>query len=75
MDSSWPEKSRVDIHYLLNCIESQLIVDKPSIDARDYFNLASRCIEHVLEQFDRQIERLQYYRNWNRQRDAGDIEG
>lgn len=63
VDSSWPEKSRVDIHYLLNCIESQLIVDKPSIDARDYFNLASRCIEHVLEQFDRQIERLQYYRN------------
>lgn len=63
VDSSWPEKSRVEIHYLLRCIESQLIIDKPSIDASEYFRLATRCIEHVLEQFDRQIERLQYYRN------------
>ncbi len=63
VDSSWPEKSRIEIHYLLRCIESQLIVDKPSIDASEYFRLATRCIEHVLEQFDRQIERLQYYRN------------
>lgn len=63
VDSSWPEKSRVEIHYLLRCIESQLIVDKPSIDASEYFKLATRCIEHVLEQFDRQIDRLQYYRN------------
>ncbi|HTF98426.1 MAG TPA: nitrate- and nitrite sensing domain-containing protein [Cellvibrio sp.] len=63
VDSSWPEKSRVEIHYLLRCIESQLIIDKPSIDANEYFRLATRCIEHVLEQFDRQIDRLQYYRN------------
>lgn len=63
VDSSWPEKSRIDIQYLLNCIESQLIVNHPTIDAREYFNLATRCIEHVLEQFDRQIDRLQYYRN------------
>ncbi|HEY8941705.1 MAG TPA: nitrate- and nitrite sensing domain-containing protein [Cellvibrio sp.] len=63
VDASWPEKSRVEIHYLLRCIESQLIVDKPSIDASEYFKLATRCIEHVLEQFDRQIDRLQYYRN------------
>lgn len=62
VDSSWPEKSRVEIQYLLRCIESQLIVDKPSIDAGEYFKLATRCIEHVLDQFDRQIERLQYYR-------------
>lgn len=63
VDSSWPEKSRVEIHYLLRCIESQLIADKPSIDASEYFRLATRCIEHVLDQFDRQIDRLQYYRN------------
>lgn len=63
VDASWPEKSRTEIHYLLRCIESQLIIDKPSIDASEYFKLATRCIEHVLEQFDRQIERLQYYRN------------
>lgn len=63
VDASWPEKARVEIHYLLRCIETQLISDRPSIDANEYFKLASRCIEHVLEQFDRQIERLQYYRN------------
>lgn len=63
VDSSWPEKSRTEIQYLLRCIESRLIVEKPNIDASEYFKLATRCIEHVLEQFDRQIERLQYYRN------------
>lgn len=63
VDSSWPDKSRVEIQQLLRCIETQLIIDQPSIQAGDYFKLATRCIEHVLEQFDRQIERLQYYRN------------
>lgn len=63
MDSSWPDKSRVEIQQLLRCIETQLIIDHPSIQAGDYFKLATRCIEHVLDQFDRQIDRLLYYRN------------
>ena len=63
VDASWPEKSRVEIQQLLSCIETQLVIDYPSIQANDYFSLATRCIDHVLEQFDRQIERLQYYRN------------
>lgn len=63
VDSSWPDKSRSEIQQLLRCIETQLIVDQPSIQAGDYFTLATRCIEHVLDQFDRQIDRLQYYRN------------
>lgn len=63
VDASWPDKSRVEIQQLLRCIETQLIVDRPSIPANDYFSLATRCIEHVLEQFDRQIDRLQYFRN------------
>lgn len=63
VDSSWPDKSRVEIQQLLRCIETQLIIDHPSIQAGDYFKLATRCIEHVLDQFDRQIDRLQYYRN------------
>lgn len=63
VDASWPDKSRVEIQQLLRCIETQLIVDHPSIQASDYFKLATRCIEHVLDQFDRQIDRLQYYRN------------
>jgi hypothetical protein len=63
VDSSWPDKSRVEIQQLLRCIETQLIIEHPSIQASDYFKLATRCIEHVLDQFDRQIDRLQYYRN------------
>jgi len=63
VDSSWPDKSRVEIQQLLRCIETQIIVEHPSIQASDYFKLATSCIEHVLDQFDRQIERLQYYRN------------
>ena len=63
VDSSWPDKSRVEIQQLLRCIETELIIERPSIQAVDYFTLASRCIEHVLDQFDRQIDRLQYYRN------------
>jgi hypothetical protein len=63
VDSSWPDKSRIEIQQLLRCIETQLIGERPSIQAGDYFTLATRCIEHVLEQFDRQIDRLQYYRN------------
>jgi hypothetical protein len=63
VDASWPDRSRMEIQQLLRCIETELIVDHPSIQASDYFKLATRCIEHVLDQFDRQIDRLQYYRN------------
>ncbi|WP_331345690.1 nitrate- and nitrite sensing domain-containing protein [Cellvibrio sp. UBA7661] len=63
VDASWPDASRVEIQKLLRCIETQLIVDHPCIQVEDYFQLATRCIEHVFDQFDRQIERLQYYRN------------
>ncbi len=63
MDASWPDKSRGEIQQLLGCIENNLMVENPDITANDYFTLATRCIDHVLEQFDRQIDRLQYYRN------------
>lgn len=63
IEVAWPDKSRQEIKNLLACIESQLMVDKPSISATDYFTLATRCIDHVLEQFDRQIDNLQFYKN------------
>lgn len=63
IDASWPDSSRAEIQKLLRCIETQLIVDHPTIQPSDYFTLATQCIEHVLNQFDRQIDRLQYYRN------------
>ncbi|MFC3116893.1 nitrate- and nitrite sensing domain-containing protein [Cellvibrio fontiphilus] len=61
VDASWPEQSRREIQHLLHCIETQLVVDRPSIQAQDYFRLATKCIEHVLNQFDRQIEQLEYH--------------
>ncbi|OZY85809.1 hypothetical protein CBP51_01820 [Cellvibrio mixtus] len=63
IDTTWPEQSRTEIHHLLHCIETQLVVDRPSIQAADYFKLATRCIEHVLNQFDRQVDRLEYDRS------------
>lgn len=63
IEVAWPEKSRAEIKNLLECIESQLIIEKPCISATDYFVLATRCIDHVLEQFDRQIDNLQFYRS------------
>lgn len=62
IEPSWPEKARTEINYLLLCIDTKLVVDQPSIQAAEYFNLATRCIEHVLEQFDQQIDQLQFYR-------------
>ena len=63
IEVAWPEKSRQEIKSLLTCIESRLMVERPSISAADYFSQATRCIDHVLEQFDRQIDNLQFYRN------------
>ena len=63
IDVAWPEKSRKEIKSLLTCIESRLMIEKPSISASDYFSQATRCIDHVLEQFDRQIDNLQFYRD------------
>lgn len=60
VDGAWPVQARTDIQQLLHCIETQLIVDQPSIKPDDYFKLATCCIEHVLYQFDHQIGRLQY---------------
>jgi len=62
IEPSWPEKARNDINFLLFCIDTKLVVDVPSIPAAEYFQLATRCIEHVLEQFDQQISQLQFYR-------------
>jgi len=59
---NWPEASRNEIRNLLGAIETQIIVDSPSISAADYFTLSTRCIDHVLEQFDKQIDNLQFAR-------------
>jgi hypothetical protein len=63
IEVAWPEKSRQEIKNFLACIESQLMIENPCISATDYFTLATHCIDQVLEQFDRQIDNLQFYRS------------
>lgn len=59
---SWPEATQRDFHYLLSVIQHQVIIDEPTITPAEYFRLASVCIEHMLREFDRQIEKIQFHR-------------
>lgn len=62
INSSWPEVAQKDFRYFLRVIEEQVIIDETSIAPKDYFRLATTCIEHVLQEFDRQIEKIQFHR-------------
>jgi hypothetical protein len=63
ISSSWSESIQHDFHQLLNVIEEQVIVDPPTIMPAEYFKLATGCINHVLREFDRQIEKIQFQNN------------
>lgn len=56
----WSDAIKADFKTLLNVIETQIIVDTPTITPADYFKLATGCIEHVLKEFDRQVEKIQF---------------
>lgn len=60
INSSWPESIQHDFRSFLDVIERQVIVDPPSITPAEYFQLATACINHVLREFDRQIEKIQF---------------
>lgn len=60
---SWSEVVQNDFRYLLKVIEEQVIVDGPTITPAEYFKLATSCIDHVLREFDRQVERIQFQRH------------
>lgn len=62
INSSWSEAAQRDFRQLLKVIEDQIIIENPSISPADYFKLATDCIEHVLREFDRQIETIQFHR-------------
>lgn len=59
---TWPESTRQDFRNFINIIESHVITDSPTISPADYFRLATGCIEHVLMEFDRQVEKIQFHR-------------
>jgi hypothetical protein len=59
---SWTESTQQDFRNFLQVIEEQVITDRPSITPAEYFKLATGCIEHVLSEFDRQVEKIQFHR-------------
>lgn len=58
----WSESTQQDFRSFLKVIEEQVITDTPSITPAEYFKLATGCIEHVLSEFDRQVEKIQFHR-------------
>lgn len=57
----WPSEIKTDFLYFLDVVEHQVEVEVTTISPEDYFKLASRCIEHVLREFDRQVEKIQMF--------------
>ena len=49
-----------EIEQLLRCIEKDVVIDQPTISPKEYFQLATRSLERVMEQFDQYIEGLRY---------------
>jgi len=62
INPAWAEPIKQDFRDLLNIL-AQLIADNAKITPADYFALATRCIDHVLHEFDRQVEKIQLHRN------------
>lgn len=62
IDSSWNENCRKDFQQFLKTLDENVIVDSPSVTPDHYFALATRCIEHVLQEFDRQVDKIQFIR-------------
>ena len=63
INPAWPESTQHDFRYFLKVIEGQVITDTPTIPPVEYFKLATGCIEHVLAEFDRQVEKIQFQRS------------
>lgn len=63
INPAWPEATQHDFRTFLKVIEEQVITDPPTIAPVEYFKLATGCIEHVLAEFDRQVEKIQFQRN------------
>jgi hypothetical protein len=62
INPSWAESIQQDFRKFLKAVEDQVITDTPSITPAEYFKLATGCIEHVLMEFDQQVEKIQFLR-------------
>jgi len=62
INPNWAELIKSDFAHLLQIIEAQVMIDAPTITPAEYFTLATGCIEHVLLEFDRQVDKMQFHR-------------
>lgn len=62
INNDWSEAALQDFKQLIHVIDECVVIDKPTISPADYFKLATLCIEHVLKEFDGQIEKMQFHR-------------
>ena len=60
IDVGWPDSAQGDFRQFLSIIQHQIIVEPPTILADDYFKIATICIEHLLTEFDRQVDKIQF---------------
>ncbi|MFT7683463.1 MAG: hypothetical protein ACI935_002959 [Moritella dasanensis] len=47
------------IRQLLHVVAQQVTIDVPSIKAEEFFNLASTCVEQILQEFDKQLQQFE----------------
>ena len=62
INRSWPETTLRDLRHFLSIVEHQVVIENPTMSPTDYFALATGCIDHILLEFDRQIEKIQFQR-------------
>jgi hypothetical protein len=63
MNNAWSDATLQDFQKFLLVIDECVVIDTPSISPADYFKLATACIEHILVEFDKQIEKMQFHRS------------
>ena len=60
INPEWPAVTQNDFRYFLSIIQQHIITETTTISADDYFKMASQCIEHLLSEFDRQVDKIQF---------------
>ena len=60
IDVEWEESIQHDFRQFLLIIRQQIIAEPSTILADDYFKIATLCIEHLLSEFDRQVDKIQF---------------
>jgi hypothetical protein len=60
IDPDWPDSVQDDFRHFLSIIQQKVIAEPPTILVDEYFKIATLCIEHLLLEFDRQVDKIQF---------------